>query len=142
MTTPTKKTVWKKSPQALIDAFDAALPVAASDVQRRQMFGYPCAFVNGHMFTGLHEHRMIVRVPSEAASHPFVVMGRTMKDYVALEDPLELTPAQLADWVARALTYTRGLAPKAPKTAAQKTTKTAAQKAAAKTTPRPRRAKA
>lgn len=129
----TKKSVWAKSPPALVEAFDAALPITAPDVQRRQMFGYPCAFVNGHMFAGLHEHRLIVRVPSQAASHPFVVMGRTMKNYVALDDPLALSAAERSDWVARALAFTRSLPPKASKPP---------KRAAAKATPRPRRAKA
>lgn len=57
---------WKKVPPELSKRFDAALP-AAADVQRRQMFGCPCAFVNGNMFAGLHENRLLVRAPEEAA---------------------------------------------------------------------------
>ena len=35
---------WKKSPAALVEAFDAVVP--APPAERRQMFGYPAAFVN------------------------------------------------------------------------------------------------
>jgi hypothetical protein len=27
--------------------------------QRRQMFGYPAAFVNGHLFAGLHQSNLV-----------------------------------------------------------------------------------
>lgn len=46
-------------------AFAAALPQAA-DGGRRQVFGCPAAFVNGHLFAGLHEDRLTVRLPDEA----------------------------------------------------------------------------
>ena len=44
---------WKKSPPALIETFDAVLPGAPAE--RRLMFGYPAAFVNGNMFMSLFE---------------------------------------------------------------------------------------
>ena len=51
---------WKKVPAELARRFEAALP-EAEGVERRQMFGCPCAFVNGNMFAGLHEDRLILR---------------------------------------------------------------------------------
>ncbi len=39
---------WKKSSAKLIAAFDASLPVDPR-VERRSMFGYPCAFTGGNM---------------------------------------------------------------------------------------------
>ena len=30
--------------------------------ERRKMFGYPCAFVAGNLFTGLHQENVIVRL--------------------------------------------------------------------------------
>ena len=51
---------WRKSSPELIAAFDAALPDDRR-VQRRKMFGYPCAFTGGNMFTGLHQENLIVR---------------------------------------------------------------------------------
>jgi TfoX/Sxy family transcriptional regulator of competence genes len=102
---------WKRVPPELAAAFDAALP-ASPLVQRRSMFGCPCAFVNGHMFAGTHEDRIVVRVPEDAARRPFVVMGRTMKEYMLLERPLELSAAALAKWVARGFAYASALPPK------------------------------
>jgi|CXWL01.1.fsa_nt_gi TfoX/Sxy family transcriptional regulator of competence genes len=108
---------WKKSPPELVAAFDAALPRAAR-VERRQMFGYPCAFVNGNMAVGLHENRLIARVPSEAARHPCVILGRTMKNYAAISDASGLTTRALRRWIARAIEFTATLPPKAKKPAA------------------------
>lgn len=105
---------WKKVPAALTVAFDASLP-ASPLVQRRQMFGCPCAFVNGHMFAGLHEERLIVRLPDEAPSRPFVVMGRTMREYAAFEDALDLGEAEMARWIDAAFRRTMTLPPKAAK---------------------------
>jgi TfoX/Sxy family transcriptional regulator of competence genes len=110
---------WAKSSPELIARFDACLPKAAG-VERRQMFGYPCAFVNGHMFTGLHEHRVIVRLnDAERAqltqapdARPFVVMGKAMREYVAFERPLERSPSELGTWMKKALAYAGTLPPK------------------------------
>jgi TfoX N-terminal domain len=107
---------WKKVPPDLATRFDAALP-AAADVQRRQMFGCPCAFVNGNMFAGLHEDRLIVRLPDEAATRPCVIMGRTMKQYALFPNAVELAPTQFAQWVARGYAFTRALPPKVAKPA-------------------------
>ena len=103
----------------LITRFDALLPKAA-DVERRKMFGCPFAFVNGHMFTGLHEQRLIVRLgESERATlltkpgtERFAVMGRTMREYVALAKALEHAPRELSGWIKKALDYAQTLPPK------------------------------
>jgi len=52
---------WAKSPPALVDAFAAALPDDPR-VERRSMFGYPAAFANGQLFTGLHQSDLMVRL--------------------------------------------------------------------------------
>ncbi len=105
---------WKKVSEALAARFEECLP-ASPAVERRKMFGCPCAFVNGNMFAGLHEARLIVRVPEEAAARPFVVMGRTMREYAAIEDALERKPAELQKWIERAFAHARALPPKKPK---------------------------
>ena len=84
------------------------------------MFGCPCAFIHGHMFTGVHEDRLIVRVPEAAAAQPFAPMGRAMKEYAALEGALDLPPQELREWVRRAFDYASALPPKAPAAAAKK----------------------
>ena len=115
---------WKKVPADLVTRFDAALPEAA-DVQRRQMFGCPCAFVNGNMFAGLHEDRLMVRVPDEAAAYPAVILGRTMKEYALLPDALGLSAKAMSGWIERGYRYTRGLPPKLAKAKAAKSAKSA-----------------
>ena len=115
---------WKKTPPELITHFDAALPQAA-DVQRRQMFGCPCAFVNGNMFAGVHEDRLMVRVPDAAAAHPAVIMGRTMKEYALLPDAVGLSAKAMSDWIERGYRYTRGLPPKVAKAKGAKPAKSA-----------------
>ena len=110
---------WKKAAAALVELFDASLPRSAS-VERRQMFGCPCAFVNRNMFTGLHDTRLILRLPeaerarliAQAGAKPFVVMGRTMREYVVIDDAISRRPAEVADYMARALDYARSLPPK------------------------------
>ena len=105
---------WKKVTQALAERFERCLPDSPA-VERRKMFGCPCAFVNGNMFAGLHETGLIVRLPEEAATRPFVVMGRTMREYAAIDDALERKPAELKYWIARAFAYAQALRPKKPK---------------------------
>lgn len=109
---------WKKSPPELIERFNAALPVDHR-VERRTMFGYPCAFANGNMFGGLHEHRCFVRLgdpqrqtlldlPGASAFEP--IAGRRMTEYVVVPDAF--SRADLSKWLALALRYAAGLPPK------------------------------
>jgi TfoX/Sxy family transcriptional regulator of competence genes len=112
---------WKKVPDALAARFDAALPPAA-DVERRKMFGCPAAFVDGKLFAGLHEDRLMVRLPSEAPRHPCVLMGRTMKEYALFPGALAMADRELAGWVSQAYAFTRALPAKAPKAAAKAAT--------------------
>jgi TfoX/Sxy family transcriptional regulator of competence genes len=109
---------WQKPDPSLVAMFDAALPLTQG-VERRQMFGCPCAFLHGNMFAGLHEQRLIVRVPAEAALRPFQPMGRPMREYAAIEDALDLEPAQFRGWVQRALDHARTLPAKVKKPAAK-----------------------
>lgn len=122
-------TDWKNVPPELAARFLAALPDAAN-VERRQMFGCPCAFVNGNMFAGLHEDRLIVRLPDEAAQRPCVIMGRTMKQYALFADALTLAPEAMAQWVQRGYAFTQALPAKVKR--APKVAKVAAPAKAAK----------
>ncbi len=40
---------WKKAPQENIDFFNDVLE-KHPEVEKRKMFGYPCAFMGGNMF--------------------------------------------------------------------------------------------
>ena len=120
---------WKPVPADLAATFDAVLP-AAPDVERRKMFGCPAAFVNGNLFAGLHEDRLMVRLPSEAAARPCVLMGRTMREYALFADALEMPPREMTAWIRKAYDFARMLPAKSPKTAAQAAKKPPARRSA------------
>jgi len=116
---------WKKAPPWLKETFAELVPDDPR-VERRQMFGYPCAFANGNMFIGLHEERMVVRLPDEARERfreetgatsfePFE--GREMKQYSVVPEPLlKARREELTPWIERSLTYvTEELPAKKPK---------------------------
>jgi TfoX/Sxy family transcriptional regulator of competence genes len=113
---------WRKSPPDLIALFESVIPHKLG-VVAKPMFGYPACFVNGHMFMGLHQEDMILRL-SEAdrtaalaapGSRVFEPMpGKPMKEYVALAPAVLANRDEVRTWVARALTYGDGLPKKAP----------------------------
>lgn len=120
---------WKRSPPELVATFHAVLPKDAR-VEPRKMFGFDCAFVNGQMFTGLFEDRMMVRLgdderarlmalPGASAFEP--MPGRPMREYATIPAALTAAPAKLRPWVERAFAYASALPPKRakrPRTAA------------------------
>jgi len=116
---------WQKSPQELVDTFDAVFP-PSDRAERRSMFGYPCGFVGGNMFTGLHESRMIVRLPeaerkklTELGGAVFEPMpGRAMREYVVVPPAILASKQQLRKWVDKAFAYASEL-PEKEKTAAK-----------------------
>jgi TfoX/Sxy family transcriptional regulator of competence genes len=122
---------WRRSPEVLIQLFADALPDDAR-IERRKMFGYPCAFIGGHLFAGLHQESFIVRL-SEAdrarakAQHgarAFEPMpGRSMREYVVLPDATLTNRRQLSSWLRRALDYAGSLPAKSPKKAKKAPTK-------------------
>ena len=99
---------WKKSPAALVATFDRLVP--SSGVERRQMFGYPAAFVAGNMFAGLHEDRFVLRLDEAGCAEAkrlgatdFEPMpGRAMKGWVVLPSRLLGDDAQASRWIERA----------------------------------------
>ena len=119
---------WEKSSENLIEAFYEALP-DDERVERRKMFGYPCAFVNGNMFTGLHQKDLIVRLPEDARAELLEVpgtslfepmAGRVMREYVAVPRTMHDDANALAAWVARSYAFAEALPVKVPKMRARK----------------------
>jgi TfoX/Sxy family transcriptional regulator of competence genes len=111
---------WEKSPEALVQLFDRVLP-EGSNIERRKMFGYPCAFVNGNMFAGLFAKQMFVRLSAEArlsmiAEHnakPLEPMpGRPMKDYIVVPPALMIHETAFRALIAQALAFGTSLPPK------------------------------
>ena len=118
MTNPTKKKSakpkWRKSPPELIDLLGRALPNDPA-VERRTMFGYPCAFIKGNMFAGLFGENIFVRLPEgeraglvgKGEAAPFEpVPGRTMKEYVVLRGGA-CQAAALKAVISQSLAYAR-----------------------------------
>jgi TfoX N-terminal domain len=115
---------WKKSDPALVERFHAALPDHPA-AERKQMFGYPACFVNGHFFTGLHEDRFVIRLPgdiragfAELADAPtFDPMGtgKGMKDWYEIPAEVASDDGRLADLLAAAVEEVAKLPPKEPK---------------------------
>ncbi len=104
---------WTKSPPALVNLFHAVLPKDPR-VEPRKMFGFDCAFVNGNMFSGLHQADLMVRLPdAERAAllalpgaHGFEPMpGRPMREYVVVPASLHADRRALARWIEKALHY-------------------------------------
>lgn len=102
---------FQKADPALVAELDAALE-AFPGVDRRRMFGSPAAFVNGQLFAGVHEDKLLVRVPEAAAQHPFAPMGHPTREYAALPGALDWPAGELQAWLRRAYEYARALPPK------------------------------
>ena len=114
---------WTKSPPSLIALFDDALP-ADPRVERRKMFGYPCAFVGGQMFSGLFQDEMMVRLSPDDRAEALALSdarvfepmaGRPMREYVTLPADVLDDVDILRGWVGRGFAYAAGLPPKKPR---------------------------
>ena len=114
---------WEKSPETLVALFSRILPRDPA-LERKTMFGYPCAFINGNMFSGLFGRRMFVRLSEDERSEmigtkgaaPFEPLpGRVMKEYVVVPPTLLGREAALKRLVVRSLGYAKSLKPKVKK---------------------------
>jgi hypothetical protein len=113
---------WRKSPDALVQAFDHSLPIV-DGVERRAMFGYPCAFFGGHLFCGLHQDSIIVLLPeerrdalvAEGASVFEPTSGRPMHSYVVVPSEIVADRQRLRALLSDALAHASSLTPKAKK---------------------------
>ena len=107
---------WKKSPPELIAAFNKAAPDDPRIV-RKPMFGYPALFLNGNMFAGTYQDKIVVRLPEDGRAEllksggkPFEPMpGRPMKEYIAVPPAFVAKPATLRKWIVRGADYAGSL---------------------------------
>jgi TfoX/Sxy family transcriptional regulator of competence genes len=114
---------WRKSPEELARTFEAAVkPMPGAEL--RKMFGYPCAFVNGQMFAGLHQENMIVRLGPEeraaflalpGASQFEPMAGRPMREYVVFPPEVIEAPGELSAWLEKGIAYAAALPAKVAK---------------------------
>jgi TfoX/Sxy family transcriptional regulator of competence genes len=116
---------WKKANKELIALLDKMMRKYNCD--RRQMFGSPTFFVNGNMFTGVHEDTVIMKLSPPDLKEisqqlkgvkPFNPMGKiVMKEYIAIPEAVAKQEEVLKSWMDRSFAYAASLPPKAGKTA-------------------------
>ena len=118
---------WKKTPPELAAKFDRAAPKDPT-VVRKPMFGYPALFLNGNMFAGTFQDKIVARLAEpdreralKGGTKQFSPMpGRPMKEYVVVPAADVAKPAALTKWVAQAHTYAKTLPAKEKKKATAK----------------------
>lgn len=114
---------WKRSSEALKEQFKTML-TEFPDATPRSMFGYPCAFINGNFWTGLHEEHIVLRL-DEKNRETFCkkykttifspMPGRTMKEYVVVPETLLKKPKELRMWMETSAMYVKTLPQKKQK---------------------------
>ncbi len=122
------KPQWKHAPEELVTFFlDVARKMPGAET--RKMFGYPCSFANGQMFTGLFQDKMFVRLSEEdraifqaiegvQALEP--MPGRPMREYCVIPERILKNASELEFWLQKSLAYAISLPPKVKKKKAKK----------------------
>src|SRR6266849_5909936 len=119
---------WEKSSTDLVALWNELAPTGPN-VENQKMFGWPCSFVNGNLFAGLHKQCILFRLSAgdqanllklEGAAEFEPMPGRKMKGYVILSNPLERDRKEVSMWIDRALQFASGLPGKAKKTGAKR----------------------
>jgi TfoX/Sxy family transcriptional regulator of competence genes len=101
----------------LIALFHAVLP-DDTRIERRKMFGYDAAFMNGNLFGGIFETSLTIRLgdaerakllamPGAAPFEP--VAGKVMKEYVVLPAAMHADRRALVAWYLRAFKHASSL---------------------------------
>jgi hypothetical protein len=107
----------EKSPPELVERFDAVL-ARYPEVGRKQMFGYPAAFIGGNLATSLFADHWIVRLADadlqelmtlEGSGELEVMPGRRMKGYAIVPPVIVADDAVLDGWLERAFAHVRTL---------------------------------
>jgi TfoX/Sxy family transcriptional regulator of competence genes len=110
---------WTKAPPELVARF-AALIEAVPGAEPRKMFGYPAGFVQGHLFAGVFQDDVFVRLSADdqaqlmkiPGSRPFEPMpGRAMRGYVVVPRAVLASP-RVRDWLEKAFAHAKSLPPK------------------------------
>jgi TfoX/Sxy family transcriptional regulator of competence genes len=122
---------WRKTPPELAATFDAAAPKDPK-VVRRPMFGYPALYLNGNMFAGTFQDKVVARLSDaerakamKAGAKQFEPMpGRAMKEYIVVPAADVAKPAALRKWIDLARGYAATLPAKEKKVSAVKKTTT------------------
>ncbi|MCP5491625.1 MAG: TfoX/Sxy family protein [Chlamydiales bacterium] len=108
---------WKRSSQELVDHFHESM-IGFEGIDRKKMFGYPCCFCNGNMFTGLHEENWVLRLPhdlreqliNEYHAQQFQPMpNRTMKEYIIIPEKILSCQKTLLSLIEKSIEYVQTL---------------------------------
>jgi TfoX/Sxy family transcriptional regulator of competence genes len=91
------------------------------DVSEKRMFGGLAFLAGGHMFCGVNQADLVVRVGPQAwakalarrHARPMDFTGKPLSGYVYVAPPGVRTAASLKAWVERGLEFARSLPPKA-----------------------------
>lgn len=138
----------KPSPR-MVALFDEL--IQGRPLQRRPMFGMPCAFAGGQMCVGLFAESLFLRL-SEADRESFAAEGgrpfepfpgRVMREYMVFPEGMLAERRALGAWLDRSQAYSTSLPPrrapartaparKAPRAAAAKAARQGAAKAGKK----------
>lgn len=114
---------FKPASEAVVSLFQTTVS-CLPDLELRKMFGYPCAFVNGQMLTGVFGDRIMLRLserdrarflelPGAKAFEP--MPGRPMHEYVELPTHVMNSPDHFNHWLKRGYEYVGTLPPKTKK---------------------------
>ena len=91
-----------------------------SHAESKKMFGGVCHLLNGHMFCGVYQDYLILRLgeaeTSEAMespyARPFDITGRPMKGWIMLDQKGFPTKKDLTEWLMKARQFADTLPPK------------------------------
>jgi TfoX/Sxy family transcriptional regulator of competence genes len=115
---------WRKPSKHLTDTLASMMPNDPR-IEVRQVFGCPCAFVNGNMFAGIHQDSLVIRlghaecaelIERDAAAMFEPQPGRLMREYVALPTSIISDSGRLQRLIGRSLEYASTLPPKRART--------------------------
>lgn len=119
---------WKKSPEVLVKFLDERM--ADEKCEPRKMFGYPCYFLNGNMFIGLHQDNLVLRLNEKDQKFAMSkdknvkvfepMPGRKMGQYLVIPERLYTNKKAFDDLLARSMRYVASLPPKEKKKRSKK----------------------
>jgi len=101
----------------LVDRMEVQMCALGAEPVRKSMFGGIAFMVNGNMSYGSSGDEMHVRVGPEAygdalsqpGAGPMEFTGRSMKGWVTVEGPADLSDDQIRDWAVRTLNFVKTL---------------------------------
>jgi TfoX/Sxy family transcriptional regulator of competence genes len=114
---------WQKPSEQTISVYQDVVS-QLDGIEKRKMFGCPCAFVNGNMFFGVYQDQLFLRMDIEQREHlsqiiainPFSPMGKVMKAYISIPSEIVNEQKKLLTLVKNALINAQVLPPKYKKT--------------------------